>query len=131
MAGITRTEEAVVEEVLPCRVVYGVGFPFTHVPIVITALVIVMTRRPTDLLVDLGGGGNSTPRTGRAERRTVLVTAGEVVFGNVLQGDFAQYHTDSHLRIAGLELEAADRKSTRLNSSHANISYAVFCLKKK
>src|SRR3712207_7402327 len=27
--------------------------------------------------------------------------------------------------------EPADRKSTRLNSSHANISYAVFCLKKK
>src|SRR5215217_2361918 len=26
--------------------------------------------------------------------------------------------------------EAVDRKSTRLNSSHANISYAVFCLKK-
>src|SRR5258707_5817046 len=28
-------------------------------------------------------------------------------------------------------LAIADRKSTRLNSSHANISYAVFCLKKK
>src|SRR3712207_8961878 len=28
-------------------------------------------------------------------------------------------------------LRAEDRKSTRLNSSHANISYAVFCLKKK
>src|SRR3712207_7538666 len=27
--------------------------------------------------------------------------------------------------------ESVDRKSTRLNSSHANISYAVFCLKKK
>src|SRR3712207_8577999 len=27
--------------------------------------------------------------------------------------------------------KAQDRKSTRLNSSHANISYAVFCLKKK
>src|SRR3712207_7615150 len=27
--------------------------------------------------------------------------------------------------------DVADRKSTRLNSSHANISYAVFCLKKK
>src|SRR3712207_9017492 len=27
--------------------------------------------------------------------------------------------------------EGGDRKSTRLNSSHANISYAVFCLKKK
>src|SRR3712207_6889108 len=30
-----------------------------------------------------------------------------------------------------VEVETADRKSTRLNSSHANISYAVFCLKKK
>src|SRR3712207_8099126 len=28
-------------------------------------------------------------------------------------------------------LEVGDRKSTRLNSSHANISYAVFCLNKK
>src|SRR3712207_7043574 len=28
-------------------------------------------------------------------------------------------------------LHGGDRKSTRLNSSHANISYAVFCLKKK
>src|SRR3712207_8898004 len=35
-------------------------------------------------------------------------------------------------RLAGeIERLAADRKSTRLNSSHANISYAVFCLKKK
>src|SRR3712207_7230383 len=37
--------------------------------------------------------------------------------------------------VAELEDEAfgalLDRKSTRLNSSHANISYAVFCLKKK
>src|SRR3712207_7916521 len=30
-----------------------------------------------------------------------------------------------------LSIAALDRKSTRLNSSHANISYAVFCLKKK
>src|SRR5699024_11435735 len=29
------------------------------------------------------------------------------------------------------ELQALDRKSTRLNSSHVSISYAVFCLKKK
>src|SRR3712207_8917510 len=32
---------------------------------------------------------------------------------------------------SGVRTDAADRKSTRLNSSHANISYAVFCLKKK
>src|SRR3712207_7223648 len=31
----------------------------------------------------------------------------------------------------GVEADRIDRKSTRLNSSHANISYAVFCLKKK
>src|SRR2546430_9891887 len=31
----------------------------------------------------------------------------------------------------GAALAAADRKSTRLNSSHSQISYAVFCLKKK
>src|SRR3712207_7973908 len=31
----------------------------------------------------------------------------------------------------GERAPAQDRKSTRLNSSHANISYAVFCLKKK
>src|SRR5690606_41591185 len=30
-----------------------------------------------------------------------------------------------------LELQQRDRKSTRLNSSHVKISYAVFCLKKK
>src|SRR3712207_8340805 len=51
-------------------------------------------------------------------------------------------HTGTHLdapahfipsgrRSPALELEELDRKSTRLNSSHANISYAVFCLKKK
>src|SRR3712207_8564536 len=33
-------------------------------------------------------------------------------------------HPDRHV-------DVRDRKSTRLNSSHANISYAVFCLKKK
>src|SRR3712207_7917187 len=34
-------------------------------------------------------------------------------------------------RFPTLVLVESDRKSTRLNSSHANISYAVFCLKKK
>src|SRR3712207_7675686 len=40
---------------------------------------------------------------------------------------------DGHEHLPGLDdrLEPRDRKSTRLNFSHANISYAVFCLKKK
>src|SRR3712207_7798811 len=36
-----------------------------------------------------------------------------------------------HVRHTPTRPAPADRKSTRLNSSHANISYAVFCLKKK
>src|SRR5687768_18294790 len=39
---------------------------------------------------------------------------------------FGQGDTRDHLRVHHL-----DRKSTRLNSSHGYISYAVFCLKKK
>src|SRR5688572_32625395 len=35
------------------------------------------------------------------------------------------------LQVRCLHLELEDRKSTRLNSSHSQISYAVFCLKKK
>src|SRR3712207_8583776 len=38
------------------------------------------------------------------------------------------FFTDLRLRFTA---PCIDRKSTRLNSSHANISYAVFCLKKK
>src|SRR3712207_8601216 len=44
------------------------------------------------------------------------------------------YRVDGNLRIGRdtIKIErVVDRKSTRLNSSHANISYAVFCLKKK
>src|SRR3712207_6911864 len=42
----------------------------------------------------------------------------------------APAHSARQLRRPHVGLRA-DRKSTRLNSSHANISYAVFCLKKK
>src|SRR3712207_7447477 len=41
-------------------------------------------------------------------------------------GEEHQLRRDEHVVVA-----VEDRKSTRLNSSHANISYAVFCLKKK
>src|SRR3712207_9060184 len=47
------------------------------------------------------------------------------------RGGQAQRDGDRHAPHGAAPLDAADRKSTRLNSSHANISYAVFCLKKK
>src|SRR3712207_8406925 len=47
----------------------------------------------------------------------------------------ARWHAVRSKRLVVVEgytdVLALDRKSTRLNSSHANISYAVFCLKKK
>src|SRR3712207_8799311 len=42
-----------------------------------------------------------------------------------------RYLDEEHYEDYAAYVEALDRKSTRLNSSHANISYAVFCLKKK
>src|SRR3712207_7275486 len=46
------------------------------------------------------------------------------------EGDAAAERAEAAWR-ANAAGRALDRKSTRLNSSHANISYAVFCLKKK
>src|SRR2546422_5349621 len=40
-------------------------------------------------------------------------------------------HESTRASASALRLVLADRKSTRLNSSHGYISYAVFCLKKK
>src|SRR3712207_8268851 len=48
---------------------------------------------------------------------------------NMLQS--LSLETQQRACLHGSSLPAQDRKSTRLNSSHANISYAVFCLKKK
>src|SRR5438445_10607230 len=49
---------------------------------------------------------------------------GQIERGAFLEADIVDDDGDAIHRVA-------DRKSTRLNSSHANISYAVFCLKKK
>src|SRR3712207_8777434 len=46
-------------------------------------------------------------------------------------GDYLDPHDRLELVKEDLRYSDTDRKSTRLNSSHANISYAVFCLKKK
>src|SRR5258707_7985655 len=67
------------------------------------------------------------------QRRHFLAS---IAASSVVPGmSFAQ-DTSRPLRIvvpfpAGGSTDMVDRKSTRLNSSHANISYAVFCLKKK
>src|SRR5690606_42012251 len=47
----------------------------------------------------------------------------------ILIRDLRDHHVDDVIR--HVVVAAQDRKSTRLNSSHVKISYAVFCLKKK
>src|SRR2546422_8526226 len=64
-----------------------------------------------------------------AECRLVAVI-GDDARGDSLRGELAQNRlADDHIVVAAAR--PTDRKSTRLNSSHGYISYAVFCLKKK
>src|SRR5262245_35796540 len=74
-------------------------------------------------------------------KRKVAATVVAAVLAALLQTPFAgptellarvQQRLDRHdLSAANIESALEDRKSTRLNSSHLGISYAVFCLKKK
>src|SRR5690606_41171599 len=84
------------------------------------------TRRSSDLVTDhdrdaaeqTGGAGHTV-----GSIREQFVAAIEAAFAQVedIGAGIAVEHVQPHL----------DRKSTRLNSSHVKISYAVFCLKKK
>src|SRR3712207_9009901 len=63
---------------------------------------------------------------------TAVIEAAEAVsISSDMFDHAADLSPDKDYRLIQASIEALDRKSTRLNSSHANISYAVFCLKKK
>src|SRR5690625_5353697 len=79
---------------------------FFYLSLHLRALPSFPTRRSSDLCGGLGQ----------------LFCCGSLEPGEPVHGD----HLDP-----GAEVLAQDRKSTRLNSSHVAISYAVFCLKKK
>src|SRR5258708_24788940 len=61
--------------------------------------------------------------------RSTPVSLGKSAF--LLSGNQYVYNLDTSLLSVGTWQIKTDRKSTRLNSSHQIISYAVFCLKKK
>src|SRR5437868_10632053 len=73
------------------------------------------TRRSSDLL--------ATPPISRSKSRLAAMSKS-------LAGIGAQKTSKPPAPVSAMEM-AIDRKSTRLNSSHVSISYAVFCLKKK
>src|SRR5256885_5103476 len=72
--------------------------------------------------VDAGGVGELVERRLQRERADRFTRRA---------GERRRRHVEPDQPLHGLEVGARDRKSTRLNSSHLVISYAVFCLKKK
>src|SRR5436309_4726311 len=92
-----------------------------------------MIRRPprstlfpyTTLFRSLSNNGNLTFRS-LAHR--LPARKGPSSAMQVAAGDF---DNDRSVDLVVLQRNGGDRKSTRLNSSHVKISYAVFCLKKK
>src|SRR5690606_39881162 len=90
------------------------------------------TRRSSDLIRGIGDGAT------RGERREAraLAPAHQPVDGIVMDeralasaagGEALREHAQHLVELLAWQI---DRKSTRLNSSHVKISYAVFCLKK-
>src|SRR5438067_10267537 len=83
----------------------------------------------TNIAIDGNLGGNLKAPDGK-----LLVTATDLQLGQIAlkapRIDMQLAWPMAHLRVAS-GVSEGDRKSTRLNSSHVSISYAVFCLKKK
>src|SRR3712207_7293000 len=71
---------------------------------------------------------------GAAQRRSICPQVGAAALQQLQPHEVAQREQGDQAErepLEGVGEVREDRKSTRLNSSHANISYAVFCLKKK
>src|SRR5690606_41697302 len=86
----------------------------------------------TTLFRSLPSQGPPTPRRvrrcdGRALRRAVVLRRSS----RRRRPTLCRYEIERWLGLASLARHGTDRKSTRLNSSHVKISYAVFCLKQK
>src|SRR5207245_10799400 len=106
---------------IPCRVTSLFGFSLLRY-VSLRALPSFPTRRSSDLYVFKVAAVDAEKVTlddGRAIRRGYL---------NIDQGVCLTSHASQCRTVRQAQL---DRKSTRLNSSHGSISYAVFCLKKK
>src|SRR2546427_7718197 len=93
----------------------GMDKALQHAPGIVAALIGIRIAARAQCL-ELQPGG--LPRDGHALQALPLVQQ--------LMGKDA-----CDLRMRQAHPQIADRKSTRLNSSHSQISYAVFCLKKK
>src|SRR5699024_11253234 len=85
------------------------------------------TRRSSDLIYEQGLGEN-----------VFIIWKNDDVYSTGIKDTFVAKAEELGLTVVGdatftedSQTDFTDRKSTRLNSSHVSISYAVFCLKKK
>src|SRR5690625_6553007 len=97
-----------------------------------------MSRQKKALVCGAGGfiGGHLVNRLKEEGYWVRAVDLKENEFGNMnadefVQGDLRGVRFVEQVVTSDLDEVYQDRKSTRLNSSHVAISYAVFCLKKK
>src|SRR5207247_3257448 len=99
-----------------------------------TAEIVFRAAPPRGIDSEDAGGGSvkkGDQATNRISRRTLLKGAAAAATAPVLAACVGQQNTGAGGGASGSPAAASDRKSTRLNSSHEWISYAVFCLKKK
>src|SRR5689334_25417301 len=81
------------------------------------------TRRSSDLIVEARVENTDRPNKPEPDKDSKTNGPSKILVGNPPLWDQADFER--------LSAQLKDRKSTRLNSSHSSISYAVFCLKKK
>src|SRR5690242_20989243 len=86
------------------------------------------TRRSSDLSVTPGEMAIFVRSDAQVARATAAAKASGFSFRTL---DARVKTSSNEISIGTMHLAKGDRKSTRLNSSHMSISYAVFCLKKK
>src|SRR5437762_7583625 len=89
------------------------------------------TRRSSDLIGILGTGEVGNLLGSRLIENGHQVMMGGREDNNQKGLDFVNNHSSENAFYGTFAEASGDRKSTRLNSSHRCISYAVFCLKKK
>src|SRR2546430_9835714 len=77
------------------------------------------------------GGGRVIRRPEGAVEGRHRFEPGVVELGGIPEVDVGIDNRTRNAAVGTRNINARDRKSTRLNSSHSQISYAVFCLKKK
>src|SRR3712207_3651062 len=113
----------------------AVGLPVLALNVVLAALVaatVVLSMRVVGLLLISAlmiVPSAVAQQLARSFRQTLYLACAIGLVTSVA-GTTASYYTGTPSGGTIVLLAIADRKSTRLNSSHANISYAVFCLKK-